>query len=84
VVNFIGWKPDPSQPKPAKRGSGQVSLKNIDKLDQITKWIKLMEESTQGEATDSNYTANKSQELDEELQNLANHYDDTDKNKSKK
>ncbi|XP_055878473.1 arginine-hydroxylase NDUFAF5, mitochondrial-like [Biomphalaria glabrata] len=84
VVNFIGWKPDPSQPQPAKRGSGQVSLKDIDKLDQITKQIKLMEESTQGEATDSNDTAKKSQELEEELQNLANHYDDTDKNKSKK
>ncbi|CAG5132522.1 unnamed protein product, partial [Candidula unifasciata] len=32
VINFIGWKPDPSQPKAAKRGSGQVSLKDIDKV----------------------------------------------------
>ncbi len=24
----IGWKPDPSQPKPSKRGSGQISLKD--------------------------------------------------------
>ncbi|SGY33079.1 BQ5605_C002g01445 [Microbotryum silenes-dioicae] len=26
IMHMIGWKPDPSQPKPAKRGSGQVSL----------------------------------------------------------
>ncbi|KAJ3207512.1 hypothetical protein HDU67_007430 [Dinochytrium kinnereticum] len=25
----IGWKPDPSQPKPLKRGSGEVSLKTL-------------------------------------------------------
>jgi len=37
VVNFIGWKPDPSQPKPAKRGSAEVSLKDIDKIDELAK-----------------------------------------------
>ncbi|KAJ3033895.1 hypothetical protein HDV00_005664 [Rhizophlyctis rosea] len=27
IIYMIGWKPDPSQAKPAKRGSGDVSLK---------------------------------------------------------
>lgn len=31
-VSRTGWKPDPSQPKPIKRGSGQVSLKDLDNL----------------------------------------------------
>ncbi|KAI8851851.1 S-adenosyl-L-methionine-dependent methyltransferase [Chytridium lagenaria] len=29
IINMIGWKPDPSQPKPLKRGSGEVSLKTL-------------------------------------------------------
>lgn len=39
ILNFIGWKPDKSQAKPAKRGSGQVSIKDIDKLDSIRSQI---------------------------------------------
>lgn len=39
VINFIGWKPDPSQPKAAKRGSGEVSLKDLDKINQLAKQI---------------------------------------------
>lgn len=39
ILNFIGWKPDKSQAKPAKRGSGQVSLKDIDKIDSIRSQI---------------------------------------------
>jgi len=35
VLNFIGWKPDPSQPKPVARGSQQFSLKDLDKLDEF-------------------------------------------------
>ncbi|ORY44750.1 S-adenosyl-L-methionine-dependent methyltransferase [Rhizoclosmatium globosum] len=30
ILYMIGWKPDPSQPKPAKRGSGEVSLKTLE------------------------------------------------------
>lgn len=29
ILSFIGWKPDPSQPKPAKRGSATASIKDI-------------------------------------------------------
>ncbi|KAJ3333121.1 hypothetical protein HDU76_011341 [Blyttiomyces sp. JEL0837] len=29
IIYMIGWKPDPSQPKPLKRGSGEVSLKKV-------------------------------------------------------
>lgn len=37
IINFLGWKPDPSQPKPMERGSGQVSLKDIHRIDEIAK-----------------------------------------------
>ncbi|KAI8924429.1 S-adenosyl-L-methionine-dependent methyltransferase [Entophlyctis helioformis] len=30
VIYMIGWKPDPSQPKPLKRGSGEISLKKLE------------------------------------------------------
>lgn len=39
IISFIAWKPDSSQPKPLPRGSGQVSLKDIHKLDEIYKKI---------------------------------------------
>lgn len=42
VIYLVGWKPDPSQPKPANRGSGQVSLKDLYKLDEVVKDIKSM------------------------------------------
>ncbi|VDM95996.1 unnamed protein product [Thelazia callipaeda] len=32
IVSFIGWRPGPLMPKPAKRGSQQVSFKDIDKI----------------------------------------------------
>lgn len=35
VFNFIGWKPDPSQSKPARRGSATHSLKDIGELDKL-------------------------------------------------
>ena len=34
-INFLGWKPDPSQPKPIQRGTGQVSLKDLHRIDEI-------------------------------------------------
>lgn len=37
MINFIAWKPDPSQPKPIPRGSGEISLKDIENLDEIIK-----------------------------------------------
>ncbi|XP_068621992.1 arginine-hydroxylase NDUFAF5, mitochondrial [Battus philenor] len=37
IINFLGWKPDPSQPKPLQRGSGEVSLKDLHKIDEIIK-----------------------------------------------
>ncbi|VDH97988.1 NADH dehydrogenase [ubiquinone] 1 alpha subcomplex assembly factor 5 [Mytilus galloprovincialis] len=37
IINFIGWKPDPSQAKPAKRGSGQVSFADLHKINEPTK-----------------------------------------------
>ncbi len=36
-INFIAWKPDPSQPKPMPRGSGQISFKDLHRLDEIIK-----------------------------------------------
>ncbi|KAG8970594.1 hypothetical protein FRC05_000530 [Tulasnella sp. 425] len=29
VVYMIGWKPDPSQPKPLERGAGKTNLKEV-------------------------------------------------------
>lgn len=46
ILYFIGWKPDKSQAPPAKRGSGQVSLKDLDNLDKVTKHLKDLETQT--------------------------------------
>ncbi|XP_012145553.1 arginine-hydroxylase NDUFAF5, mitochondrial [Megachile rotundata] len=40
IIYLLGWKPDPSQPKPLERGSGQVSLKDLYRLDEIIKETK--------------------------------------------
>lgn len=37
IIYMLGWKPDESQPKPLKRGTGEVSLKDLYKLDEIIK-----------------------------------------------
>lgn len=37
IIYMLGWKPDPSQPKPLERGTGEVSLKDLYKLDKIIK-----------------------------------------------
>ena len=37
IIYMIGWKPDPSQPKPLNRGTGNVSLKDLHQLDKIIK-----------------------------------------------
>lgn len=37
LINLIAWKPDPSQPKPARRGSGEFSMKDLSKFDEIIK-----------------------------------------------
>jgi len=35
ILHFIAWKPDPSQMKPLPRGSGEFSLKDINRLDEL-------------------------------------------------
>ncbi|CAG5103327.1 Similar to ndufaf5: Arginine-hydroxylase NDUFAF5 [Cotesia congregata] len=37
IIYVLGWKPDPSQPKPLDRGTGEVSLKDLYKLDEIVR-----------------------------------------------
>ncbi|GJQ86263.1 hypothetical protein Trydic_g8961 [Trypoxylus dichotomus] len=39
IINMIGWKPHPKHPKPLERGTGEVSFKDIHKLDQIIKEV---------------------------------------------
>ena len=34
---MIGWKPAPSQPQPLERGSGNVSMKDIYRIDDVIK-----------------------------------------------
>ncbi|XP_078050113.1 arginine-hydroxylase NDUFAF5, mitochondrial isoform X1 [Augochlora pura] len=40
IIYLVGWKPDPSQPKPLERGTGEVSLKDLYRLDEIIKETK--------------------------------------------
>ncbi|KAK5650269.1 hypothetical protein RI129_001298 [Pyrocoelia pectoralis] len=40
VINMLGWKPHPKQPKPLERGTGQISLKELHRLDEIIKEVK--------------------------------------------
>lgn len=47
VVNFIGWKPDPSQPKPAARGSATVSLKDLDNVSKMESQLDKMQQEAQ-------------------------------------
>lgn len=42
ILYMLGWKPDPSQQKPLPRGSGEVSLKDLYRLDEIVKETKKM------------------------------------------
>jgi NADH dehydrogenase [ubiquinone] 1 alpha subcomplex assembly factor 5 len=35
IIYMLGWKPDASQPKPLPRGSGEMSLKDLYKLDEV-------------------------------------------------
>ncbi|CAH2101794.1 unnamed protein product [Euphydryas editha] len=43
IINFLGWKPDPTQPTPMERGSGEVSLKDLHRIDEIIKDTKTIE-----------------------------------------
>ncbi|KAF5286156.1 hypothetical protein FQR65_LT12914 [Abscondita terminalis] len=40
IINMLGWKPHPKQPKPLERGTGQVSLKDLHRLNDIIKEVK--------------------------------------------
>jgi len=41
---MLGWKPHPKQPKPLQRGTGEVSLKDLYKLDEIIKEVKVIKD----------------------------------------
>ncbi|XP_063372382.1 arginine-hydroxylase NDUFAF5, mitochondrial [Cydia amplana] len=43
IVNLLGWKPSPDQPQPLPRGSGQLSLKDLHRIDEIVKDVKTVE-----------------------------------------
>lgn len=36
---MLGWKPHPKQPKPLERGTGEISMKDLYKIDQIVKKV---------------------------------------------
>ncbi|XP_030753976.1 arginine-hydroxylase NDUFAF5, mitochondrial [Sitophilus oryzae] len=48
IINMLGWKPHPKQPKPIERGTGEVSLKDLYKLDEIIKEIKTVKNDSEG------------------------------------
>ncbi|KAI8433364.1 hypothetical protein MSG28_015405 [Choristoneura fumiferana] len=43
IINFLGWKPSPDQPKPLERGSGEISLKDLHRIDEIIQDVKTVE-----------------------------------------
>ncbi|XP_017772593.1 PREDICTED: NADH dehydrogenase [ubiquinone] 1 alpha subcomplex assembly factor 5 [Nicrophorus vespilloides] len=49
IINMLGWKPHPKQPKPIERGTGEVSLKDLYKLDEIIKEVKTTKNDGQKE-----------------------------------
>ncbi|KAJ3055385.1 hypothetical protein HK097_010661 [Rhizophlyctis rosea] len=40
IIYMIGWKPDPTQQKPAKRGSGEVSMKMLEDAAGLGRLVK--------------------------------------------
>lgn len=42
IIYMLGWKPDASQPKPLPRGSGEMSLKDLYRLDEVISKTKEM------------------------------------------
>lgn len=40
IINMLGWKPHSSHPKPLDRGTGEVSLKDLYRIEDIVKEIK--------------------------------------------
>ncbi|XP_076463601.1 arginine-hydroxylase NDUFAF5, mitochondrial-like [Babylonia areolata] len=77
VINFIGWKPDPSQPQAAKRGSGEVSLKDLDKVDQLTRQIRDLRGDGEGAGKEVD-------KLAKELEDIATKYTDPESPHGKK
>ncbi|CAJ0585881.1 unnamed protein product, partial [Mesorhabditis spiculigera] len=45
IVSWIGWKPGPNSPKPAKRGSQNVSLKDLEQIVQDPEYHKKLAET---------------------------------------
>ena len=60
------------QPKPAKRGSGQISMKDIDKIDSLTQQIKDLRKdtSTSEQSTNSKDTVD---QLTKDIEKLRKH-----------
>lgn len=50
VIFVIGWRPDPNQPKSARRGSGEVSMKQL--AEQMNTTIKSITSKEESELTD--------------------------------
>ncbi|KAI0237178.1 Arginine-hydroxylase NDUFAF5, mitochondrial [Lamellibrachia satsuma] len=67
ILSFIGWKPDPSQAKPAQRGSGQVSMKDIGKLDEL---VKKLEETKERAASGGEHLDSTINKLQDDLERL--------------
>lgn len=51
VLYFIGWKADPSQVRPAERGSGEVSFKDLSQLEQLIREQGMQQTEKQTETT---------------------------------
>lgn len=45
IINMLGWKPHASQPKPLQRGAGEVSLKDLYRIEDVVKEIRTIKEN---------------------------------------
>lgn len=59
VIYFVGWRPHPSQPKPAQRGSGQISLKDLENFEELTKKLEIDSEKSKPSHDTSTDTSDK-------------------------
>ncbi|GFR67906.1 arginine-hydroxylase NDUFAF5, mitochondrial [Elysia marginata] len=80
VINFIGWKPDVNQPKPAERGSGEVSLKDLHRVEELTKQINNLRDDSGNPSEKAERLSRAAEELEQDIRNAAKLHTETESN----
>ena len=84
IVNFIAWKPDPSQKKAAQRGSAQVSLKSMPEVTRLMDEMQKLQRSGNNDPETIARMDDVSKQVDKlmrEASRKQSQDDDDDKNK---